>query len=266
MAIQAAQPPVEVEIEVEGSEAQNITAETELAAHIHQAWDRAKFAKQVITERLLKCERQRRGVYDPDRAAEIARTGGSDIFMMLTDVKCRAAESWIKDVMLNMQDRPFSLEPSEEPMLPPEIQMGIVDLVRMEAMEYVSMGAQIHPEAFRTRMEAVHDQIMIKLKEEAKDSARRMEGKIEDQMAQGKFNEAFRDFVDDFVTYPCSILKGPNVKRRKKLAWANNFEPIVMTEFVREFERVSPFDIYPAPNSSGPNDAYLIQPHRLSRK
>ena len=266
MAIQAAQPPVEVEIEVEGSEAQNITAETELAAHIHQAWDRAKFAKQVITERLLKCERQRRGVYDPDRAAEIARTGGSDIFMMLTDVKCRAAESWIKDVMLNMQDRPFSLEPSEEPMLPPEIQMGIVDLVRMEAMEYVSMGAQIHPEAFRTRMEAVHDQIMIKLKEEAKDSARRMEGKIEDQMAQGKFNEAFRDFVDDFVTYPCAILKGPNVKRRKKLAWANNFEPIVMTEFVREFERVSPFDIYPAPNSSGPNDAYLIQRHRLSRK
>ena len=92
-----------------------------------------------------------------------------------------------------------------------------------------------------------------------------MEDKIEDQLSQGRFHEAFVDFVDDFVTYPTAILKGPIVYRRKRMEWGPNFAPIVITDFVREFRRVSPFDIYPSPNSSGPNDGWLIERHRLSR-
>ena len=265
MSIKIARPPVEVEVMEESPASPDILFESELSRHIHSCWDKARNAKLEITERLLKCERQRRGVYDPDRAMEISRTGGSDIFMMLTDIKCRGASAWIKDVMINMQDRPFQLDPAEEPAIPPEIRLGIIDMVKYEAEAFLQSGQGIHPDAFRSRMEEVHEHIMNRMREEAKESATLMEAKIEDQLKQGKFFNAFRDFIDDFVTYPTAIFKGPNVKRRKRLEWAEDYTPVVISDFTREFDRVSPFDIYPAPSSSGPNDSYIIQRHRLSR-
>ncbi|CAB5220420.1 hypothetical protein UFOVP236_52 [uncultured Caudovirales phage] len=266
MSILLAKPPVEVDVSAEAPKSQGYEfVETALAAYVHQCWERAKFSKTEITERLLKCERQRRGVYDPDKAMDIAKTGGSDIYMRLTDIKCRAAASWIKDVMTVSGERPFDLSPAKEPQLPPEIKFSIIDMVKQEAMAYVQSGAAIHPEAFRTRMEQVHDEVMTKMREEAKDNAKRMKDKIDDQLSRGGFDNAFRDFIDDYVTYPTAIMKGPVVRRRKRMEWGPNFTPIVVTDLIREFTRVSPFDIFPSPNSSGPNDGWLIERHRLSR-
>jgi hypothetical protein len=259
------QPPIEVEISEPGDQQDNPGFETNLAAYVRKCWESAKVARAEITERLLKCERQRRGVYDPVIAAEIAKMGGSDIYMMLTDVKCRAAESWIKDVMLNQQERVFELSPSKSPVMPVEMKQAIVDLVKTEAEEYIGAGGELHPETFRARMEEVHEAIQQRLKDEAADAARRMGDKIQDQLNEGKFYPELKNFVTDFVTFPTAIIKGPNIKRRKGMTWGPDFQPIVTTEFVREIERVSPYDVYPSPSSTGIDDGYLIQRHRLSR-
>ena len=265
LAVAAVEPPVEVEVLVDQKNKLIDTIGTELAAHVNDCWERAKFAKTEITERLLKCERQRRGVYDPDHAMEIAKTGGSDIYMRLTDVKCRAAANWINDVMIAGGRRAYQLDPAKEPELPPEIAAGIVDIVRLEMMEFVQAGGQVHPEAFRVRMEQVQDEIMDKMREEAKQKAFRMENKIEDQLNAGDFDTAFREFVDDFVTYPTAILKGPVIRRRKQMKWGPGFKPIVATDFVRQTQRVSPHDAFPSPNSSTIHDGYFIERHRLTR-
>lgn len=236
-----------------------------ISGHITSCWNKAKFAKQRITERLLQCERQRRGEYDPDKAQEIAQTGGSDIFMMITDVKCNGAKSWIQDVMFQ-DDRGFDLNPSQEPSIPPEIKMSIVDFVRMEAEEYVAAGAAIHPEAFRARMEEVHDTVLLRVREEAKDSAERMARVIQDQMGEGGYKRSMEEFIDDFVTYPTAILKGPTVRKKARLQWGPEFTPVVVNDYFREVERVSPYDIFPSPNSSNVDDGYLIHRHRLSVK
>jgi hypothetical protein len=258
-------PPVEVDIKVESDMQENMLLETNLEAYASKCWDQARTAKSQITERLLKCERQRRGEYDPDKQMEINRAGGSDIYMMLTDVKCRAAESWIRDVMLNQQERVFELSPSKDPMLPLEMKSAIVDLVKQEAMEFIAQGEQLHPESFRARMEEVHETIMHRLKEEAKDAARRMGDKIQDQLNEGKFYDELKNFITDFVTFPTAIIKGPVVKKRKGLQWGPDFTPIVTTEYVREIERVSPYDIYPAPSSISINDNYLCHRHKFTR-
>ena len=236
-----------------------------ISGHITSCWSKAKFAKQNITERLLACERQRRGEYDPDKAADIAQTGGSDIFMMITDVKCAGAKSWIQDVMLQ-NSRPFDLVPSQEPQLPPEVKLSIIDFVRHEAEAYVMAGQQLHPEAFRERMGEVHDQILLKMREEAKLTAERMSGVIVDQLEEGGFRRSMEDFIDDFVTYPTAIFKGPSVRKKKKLRWGPNFTPVVTYDFFREVERVSPYDIFPSPNASDVDDGYLIQRHKLTVK
>lgn len=260
------QPPIEAEVEDASPMQENDGFETNLANYVRKCWEQAKVARAEITERLLRCERQRRGVYDPDKAADIAKMGGSDIYMMLTDVKCRAAESWIRDVMFGQQDRVFELVPSNEPQMPTEMQQAIIDLVKTEAMQYIDQdGADVHPETFRARMEEVHEMIMHRLKEEAADAARRMGDKIEDQLNEGKFEEALKAFITDFVTFPAAIIKGPTVKRRKRMTWGPEFQPIITNEFVRETERVSPYDCYPSPSSTGVDDGYFIQRHRLSR-
>lgn len=265
MSYAIAHPPVEVEVDQEQKMVDNEGFETNLAAYVKRCWEQARVARAEITERLLRCERQRRGVYDPDKAAAIAQTGGSDIFMMLTDVKCRAAESWIKDVMLNQQDRVFDLDVAAEPSMPPEMRQSIVDLVKSEAEQYIQQGGEIHPETFRARMEEVHENIMFRLKQEAEDAARRMGDKIEDQLNEGKFTPEMTSFINDFVTFPTAIFKGPVIKRRKKMQWGPNFTPLVVNALVREFERVSPYDCYPSPSSTGVDDGYFIQRHRLSR-
>lgn len=257
-------PSIEVRVEGEDDLQENARFESNLGSYVRKCWDEAKVAKAVIVERLLKCERQRRGEYDPERMMEIQKVGGSDIYMMLTDVKCRAAESWIGDVMLNQQERVFDLKVSNTPMMPPEMKQSIVDLVRTEAENFIADGGELHPETFRARMEEVHDAITQRLRTEAEDAARRMGDRIEDQLDQGGFNKELKNFINDFTTFPTAIMKGPNIKRRKSMAWAQDFSPVVMDSFVEEFERVSPYDIFPAPASTGVNDAYLIQRHRLN--
>lgn len=260
------QPPIEAEVSDATPLEENAGFESNLAAYVRRCWEQAKVARAEITERLLRCERQRRGVYDPDKAAEIAKMGGSDIFMMLTDVKCRAAESWIRDVMFGQQDRVFDLVPANEPQMPPEMQQAIIDLVKTEAMQYIDQdGGEVHPETFRARMEEVHEMILNRLKEEAADAARRMGNKIEDQLNEGKFEMALKAFINDFVTFPAAIVKGPIVKRRKKMTWGPDFQPVITTDFVREIERVSPYDCYPSPSSTGVDDGYFIHRQRLSR-
>lgn len=263
---QAAAP---VEADISAVQAQGVDNSDLIAmgitGHINSCWTQAKMAKQDITERLLKCERQRRGEYDPDKAIEIADTGGSDIYMMLTDVKCAAAKSWIQDVMLQAS-RPFDLVPSQEPQIPPEVRLSIIDLVRTEAEDYVMAGQELHPETFRKRLAEVHDMISMRVKEEAKATAERMAQVIQDQLDTGKFKPAMQDFIDDFVTYPTAILKGPSVRRKKNLQWGPDYTPIVVTDMVREVSRVSPYDIFPSANSMGVDDGFLIQRHRLSAK
>jgi len=262
-----AQAPVTADVSAEqpeGVDNSDLIA-TGISGHITNCWNKAKFAKQRITERLLQSERQRRGEYDPDKAQEIAMTGGSDIYMMITDVKCNGAKSWIQDVLFQ-DDRGFDLTPSQEPAIPPEIKMSIVDFVRQEAQEYVAQGMQIHPEAFRERMTEVHDMVLNRIREEAKGTAERMAKVIQDQMTEGGYKRTMEDFIDDFVTYPTAILKGPTVRKKPKLQWGPNFTPIVINDYARDVERVSPYDIYPSPNSSGVDDGYLIQRHRLSAK
>lgn len=258
-------PQVEASITDLEDQESNSRFESRLSAYVRKSWDEAKVAKSLITERLLKCERQRRGEYDPERMAEINRMGGSDIFMMLTDVKARAAESWIRDVMLSQQERIFDLKVSSYPDMPPEMKRGIVDQVRLEAEEFLAQSPEpIHPEAFRARMEEVHDATLARMREEAEDAARRMGQKIDDQLRKGGFSGELKKFINDFTTYPTAIMKGPIIKRGKEMAWGPNFTPIVLTNYKEDFQRVSPYDIFPSPASTGTNDNYLIQRHFLN--
>jgi hypothetical protein len=235
-----------------------------LARHVMFAWREACAYKGIEhTQELLRCDRQRKGVYEPEVAASIKKGGGSDIYMMLSDIKARAASSWIKDVIASAGERPYDLKPSSAPSIEPEMMKNITEFVMLEAQSFIEEG-QVHPEAMRARVEEIRDRVMMRLREEAQQSADRMSGVIGDQLKEGNFKDALDAFIDDFVTYPTAILKGPVVRKRPSLAWGPGARPIVSERMVRETYRVSPYDIFPSPSSDGPNDGYIIERHRLT--
>lgn len=247
-------------------EAQNQPVMTSLAAHINGCWEDARNAKETaVMPRILKNLRQRRGEYDPDKLTEIRKTGGSEIFMMLTSVKCRAASAWLRDVLLGQgQDKPWTLEPTKVPDLDQQLTQGITDQVVAETAQAIKLGMPIAEGSIVDRLGQLRDLAQTRLREEAKIIARRMENQMEDQLQEGGFLGALDQFIDDITTYPAAFIKGPIIRRKTKLAWVNN-EVVPQDYLCKEWERVDPKDIYPSRTATCINDGYLIEMHHLSR-
>ena len=241
------------------------TVVTSLAGHISKCFTEAETVKRDITERLLVCERQRRGEYSPMLKAQIQQAGGQPIFMMLTDIKCRAADAWIKDVSLNHAESTWALSPTKEPALPPELGSEVQGIVMQEAAALSQQGVEVMPETTAMRESQLLDEAETRVKEIALKTCQRMENRITDKLQEGGFREAMAEAIYDFTTYPAIILKGPVFRMKKVMRWGPNFECIVEDKVVMDVERVSAFDIFPSPQAVSIQDGYLIHRHRLSR-
>jgi hypothetical protein len=249
----------------EGSTIDNEPVVLSLAAFVRKCYEEAKTAKSDITERLLRTERQRRGEYDPEKLAIIRDTGGSDIFMMLTDIKCRAAESWIKDVMFSTGERSWSLTPTTEPSVPQELRDEVIEMVVFEADSVINNGEGVDPRTIDMRMQEIYEEVKKRLKEKTNDAARAMEHRIMDKMEDVRFKDVLSEMIYDFVTFPCAFLKGPIIRTKSTLKWGANWTPKVVETIVEDFERVSPYDIFPSPNAVTCQDGYIIERHQLTR-
>lgn len=238
---------------------------TSLAGHIAKCFTEADMAKRDVTTRLLACERQRSGQYDPMLKAQIDQAGGQSIFMMLTDIKCRAADAWIKDVMLNHSESTWALSPTKEPQLSPDHAAEIQKVVMAEAAALAQQGVEVHPETIQQRELEMMDEIEKRVKDIAAKKCMRMENRITDKLQEGGFREALADTVYDFTTYPAVIMKGPVFRKKKVMTWGANFEPVVEMQTVMEVERISPYDAFPSPQAVGIQDGFFIHRHRLSR-
>lgn len=236
-----------------------------LAAHVKKRWDVSKSSKRDLEERMLQCVRQRNGEYDPDIEAEINAQNGSDIFIQLTSVKCRAATSWLRDTLLGSgSDKPWSMDASPEPELPDEISQGLQAKLSQELMQAMqSTGAMPTEEDLVDIAANMKDEAMELNREESAKRIKRMERKMEDQLLEGGWYEAFNEFIEDIVTFPFAVMKGPVKRRRKVMKWEEG--KLVPSEVIRnEWERVDPFNLYWAPWAWNVNDGYVIERHRMT--
>ena len=242
-----------------------------LAAYIKQKWWYARMAKEyTVEQKMLKSLRARRGEYDPDKLAQLREQGSSTIFMMLTSNKCRAASSWLRDVVMSTPDeKPWSLRPSPMPDMQPDILADLMRQAQMQLQQMLASGMQPSDVEVREMLLQLKDKAYRQLGDIADEAAERMEKKMHQQMIEGQWTTAFAQFIDDLVTFPSAILKGPVVRNRPELKWVKgvggHYDLQVKNTLALEWERVSPFNIYPAPDASTVNDGYLIERHKLSR-
>jgi len=256
----------------EAEKQQNAPFITGLAGKIKSKWETARFARNIIEERIIDSLRRRNGEYAPDKLAQIRAQGGSEIYMMLTSIKCRAAIAWIDDILFPAGDKPWKIQTTPIPELDEDTEASIQEYVIAEAQQWQMEAQQVlPPEALQERMKQLRDQMSERMEEEAEKIADRMDKKIEDQTEEGGWEDAMKEVINDVVTFPAGILKGPIVRHRKTLKWERDEQtgktkPVVGKAFRLEWSRVSPFDLYPSPSSKTINDGYLFERHRLRRK
>lgn len=252
---------------------QNDAVLTSLASHIRKCWQAARDAKQPVEEKLLKALRQRQGKYDPDILFKIQKQGGSEIYIKLTDVKCRAAESWLKDILLPPGERPWSADPTPIPDLPMDLQKRVALAVQKNFQEALLLQQQVGGDLEIDPSElfdAMREELRQELDEEAKEASDRIEREIDDDLIEGGWYTALKDVVYDIVTFKTGFVEGPVIRKKKKLEWAEmpdgGSTPAVTEGLIREYYRVSPFDCYPSPGAKNVQDGYFIIRKRLSRR
>ena len=239
-----------------------------LAAHLRRLWEPALMAKKPIEDKMLKALRQRNGQYEPDKLAEIRRQGGSEVYMMVTETKCRGAESWLRDIMLDTGEPPFDIQPTPIPDLPPEYATKIHDLFAQKVINTIQqLGTAPDPLVMDELKEAAEQDMRFKLLEEAQNRCDAMKHKIRDQFIEGGLIDAFDEFLSDLTTYPLAWIKGPVIKRKKQLKWvkgANGHSPQVDETLAPTFARVDPYRMYWEPGITRLEEGYLFEHHRLT--
>jgi hypothetical protein len=257
-------------IERDLSDRQNSPVILGLSAYLRRCWDAAKEAKKPIEYIMLDSMRQRNGEYDASKRKQISSVGGSDIFMMLTEVKCRAAESWLRDILMDTGTPPWDLRPTPIPAINPNREAAIQEALAQEILKTIQTeGVAPTPEQMEQLKEVLAQDFRFKLLQEAQNRSDQMKIKIDDQFAQGGWADAFNDFITDLVTFPCAFVKGPVVRRQRVLGWTTAADGTTVAEpterLAPEFERVDPFRIYPEPKITKINEGYLFEHHPLSR-
>lgn len=240
---------------------------TALAGHVTKFWDSAWQAKMPVERQMLANLRARNGVYEPEELALIRSQGGSEIYMMLTSAKCRGAEAWLREILLPDTDRPWGLNPTPMPDLPPGVQNAIIMSITQMAMAagWEVTDARVDEQLLKLKYLATK-----RMQDLARKIADRHELRIEDQFAEGGWEQALSDCIFDLVTFPAAIMKGPFLRRTKGRQWIpgpnGQWYPHVTDVLKVMYERRSPFDIYPAAKSRGVSHGNLIDRHFLVRQ
>lgn len=239
-----------------------------LASHVRKCWEQARDAKQPIERNMLKALRQRKGEYEPDKLSQIKDAGGSEIYMMITETKCRGAESWLRDILLDEGMVPFALKPTPDPEMPPDFVRTVTAQLAQKVIQVIQSGMPIDPTVMQQMEEQARDDAYQAVVKDAADRAERHQRLITDQFIQGGMVDAFDAFLSDLTTYPLAILKGPTVRRVRSLDWTKqpdgSFAPEVAEKLAPTYSRVDPFRFYVEPGITRLTDGYTIEHHRLS--
>ena len=241
-----------------------------LVGHLKECWDAARLAKKPIEDEMLMALRQRNGEYEADKLKQIRDQGGSEIYMMITEVKCRAAESWLRDILLESGTPPWDLHATPIPNLSPKQEAEVQEAFAERVLNMVqSAGRAPTKEEMMEMKEVASQEYRFEVLRQAQNRADNMKTKIQDQFAQGGWNQAFNEFITDLVTYPCAFIKGPVIRRQRTLGWTTDMDGNTRAQaderLAPEYERVDPFKIYPEPGITNINEGYLFEHHAMTR-
>jgi len=255
-----------------------------LTGYIRVLWDRAQRAKIKPEARMLMNLRARKGEYEPARLAAIKSMypdGYEPVFMKLTETKCRAAEAWIRDILLQPGlEPPFDVRPTPVPELPEAVQMVIEEgaknmIIQQVAQIAMATGQQISPEemqmAFQQLLPEMEKMVQQGIRDKAREAAENMKLKINDQFHEGLWYEALSAIIYDIVTFGTAVMKGPMIQKmpvriREFDQMSGTWRTRIEDRLVPVWERINPLLFYPSPDATSNRLPWCFEKISFTRK
>lgn len=221
------------------------------------AWEAARHKVSCgVQERMDRSRRAINNEYNPE---DLPLLEDNCVYMGITNLKVRAFRSWVSDILLNSEDRPFTIQPSPVPDLPREVQDIVVNSFIDEVQAQGFVGD------IEVRLSELKQIARGHVERATRTAAANLENLIHDQLTEGNWREAFDEFIDDLGSMPGAVLKGPHVHFDKQLAWKDGKAEVVQKTRFR-LSRVSPFDLFPSPDSKCPQSGrYLVERTRMGQ-
>lgn len=221
------------------------------------AWDAARHKVACgVQDRMERARRAINNEYNPD---ELSLLDDNCVYMGLTNLKVRAFRSWVSDILLNSEDRPFTVQPTPIPDLPRAVEDTIIDAFLDEVQEQGFIGD------IEVRLSELKQIARGHVDRATRVAAGNLENLIADQLTEGNWREAFDEFIDDLGSMPGAVLKGPHVHFDKQLQWREGKANVVQKTRFR-LSRVSPFDIFPSSDSRCPQSGrYMVERMRMGQ-
>ena len=219
---------------------------------IHQQSKRYTGVEELLISSLYSYSQ----VYQIAKNVELMKTGMSTVFLGIVGEKCTDAQSWLQDVFLGADEKPWRLKATPSPTVPPQLSAMALASGVLVAKDYLkNLGRQPAPEdgqkAASLVRQAMQDSILLEVDRRAK----LVERKIDDQLTEGGWKSALLDFIFDVVVTKAGILKGPITRSRQKLSWKTGKDGKSSASYKWEptltVSRVSPFDAYPSASTVG---------------
>ena len=246
-----------------------------LSSYVSTVYERNKLNREAsgVEYQMLRSLAQRNNEYDAEKMAAIIAAGGTEVFTGITGVKCRAAESWLGDVLAQNS---WGLKPSPIPDLPPVATQVIADRVMNRAQEQFAMaqqgqGQEMSPDEIYDMAAELRESLEDELNEEAIKRSEGMQTKIEDQLAEGGWENAFDDMITNACTLKAGFIKGPILRKKKEMTFPkaafSGRTTVKVKEVVKHtYESPSPLDMYPSDGAMDCNDGDLVERMWFTRK
>ena len=108
-----------------------------LAGHVMSEFRINKDAKRNsgVEDEITSSLAQYNGKYTAEDLVKIRQEKGSDIFMNITSTKCRAAASWIRDILMAINSKSWKIKPTPKASLPESVIEKIESSIDQEFKE-----------------------------------------------------------------------------------------------------------------------------------
>lgn len=241
----------------------------EVAMILRRRYESAQRNKQMagIPSRDELCLRHRRAHYSPAEQAILREHKQEEAFFPLADRHCRTLHAFIRNILTPDDNHPlWDIKPTPIPVVPEALaRQEAQDLVDRTIDNAIINDAGINPDVVQEQARTLRKDLLKRVNRRAEDGVEQIKEIIEDELLRTDFERVIDTALDDFVTRPASIIKGPEIAVKKEMYWDKGDHKVGDHKYLR-VRNVDPAKFYPSADSTTTQDGtYVIELADITR-
>ena len=219
-----------------------------------------------VSHDISESYRLRDGKYTAEEL-QLMNGKGGDVWFPLTDRMCRTMTAFLRNIMARDDDNPnWEITATPVPEVPEFLLDQAASFIFQNVQEQIALGLAVDEAALIAEVERIGDNLLEEVRDAADEGARRMTEEIEDCLEDADWRSVFDDFIDDLVTFPYALIKGPYITSTRKGEYHGDKLKIVDRK-MPGVRNVHPENFWFSSDSKGTQDgSFVIERSEMSRR